>query len=162
MIQHKLIIILLFFLSTVDNTILRKLLIEQITCLQIDVKGKDKTTLAPSAVTVSTMFDLILSLCNRLIKLDFCHFGYRSTNCLFDILCSSYKSSTLTVLKISVEFFDDCLYLLDGRFNCLSTLIIHVEEIADTFRTTYNTVSMIVNYWVSETSFHFHRKNFPN
>jgi hypothetical protein len=55
-------------------------------------------------------------------------------------------SSTLTTLEIIVENFDDCLYLLDERLNCLSTLKIHVDEIASTSGTVDNTVSIIVSY----------------
>ncbi|CAF5048599.1 unnamed protein product, partial [Rotaria sp. Silwood1] len=104
-----------------SNTILRKLLIEQITCLKIDVK--DEPT-EPSPETLSIMFALILSLCKRLIKTSFCQLHNRSTFCTYDLSSTNIKSSTLTELKIQVETFDDCLYLLDERFNCLSTLII--------------------------------------
>ncbi len=94
------------------------------------------------------MFALVLSLCKRLIKLNFCQFYHRSTLCTFE-LSTNCKSSTLTALKINVKTFDDCLYLLDGRLNRLSTLIIHVKEIARTQGTIDNTVSIIVNYCVS-------------
>ncbi|CAF3733526.1 unnamed protein product, partial [Rotaria sordida] len=118
------------------NTILRKLLNEQITHLQIDVK--DTTGSPPLPENLSTMFVFILSLCKQLIKLDFCQFDHRSTFCTFD-LSTNCKSSTLTTLKIDVETFDDCLYLLDGRFNCLSTMIVHVGEITHTLATIDNT-----------------------
>jgi hypothetical protein len=39
-------------------------------------------------------------------------------------------SSILTKLTIKVSTFDDCLYLVDGRFNHLSTLIIDIEKMA--------------------------------
>jgi hypothetical protein len=39
-------------------------------------------------------------------------------------------SSTLTKLTIKVTTFDDCLYLLDGRFIRLSTLVIDIEKIS--------------------------------
>ncbi|CAF2931502.1 unnamed protein product [Rotaria sp. Silwood2] len=122
------------------NQILCKLLTEQITCLQIDVK--DNTTSPPLPETVSTVFALILSLCKQLIKLDFCQFDHRSTICRFDF-STNCKSSSLTTLKIHVKTFDDCLYLLDERLNCLSTLIIHVDEIAYTLETIDNTVSIM-------------------
>jgi hypothetical protein len=38
-------------------------------------------------------------------------------------------SSTLMKLKIYVDNFVDCLLLLDGRLDCLSTLIIKVSQI---------------------------------
>jgi hypothetical protein len=56
----------------------------------------------------------------------------------------------LTTLKINVKTFDDCLYLLDGRFNCLSMLVIEVESIADTLGTSDNTVSILLNSCVSK------------
>jgi hypothetical protein len=94
------------------------------------------------------MFAFILSLCKRLIKLDFCQFDHRPTICTLHLSSTNCKSSTLTALKIGVKTFDDCLYLLDGRLSCLSTLIIHVGEIADTLGIIDNTVSIIVNYCV--------------
>ncbi len=64
--------------------------------------------------------------------------------CTFDL--SMYcMSSTLTVLKINVKTFDDCLYLLDGRLDSLLKLIIHVKEISYSTTTIDNMVSVIVN-----------------
>jgi len=82
-------------------------------------------------------------------------------------------SSTLTELIIDVETFNDCLYLLDGSFNCLSKLIIYVLEIAYTIETTDNIVSIIVirekktvnsidKYALFPFFVCFDRKNFPN
>jgi hypothetical protein len=48
----------------------------------------------------------------------------------FDILQSTtYFSSTLTVLFIYVYLFDDCLVILDGRLNLLTTFIVEVKKI---------------------------------
>jgi hypothetical protein len=52
-------------------------------------------------------------------------------------------STTLTKLKINVEAFGDCLYLLDGRFTSLSTLLIHVQDITSAISIINNTVSII-------------------
>jgi hypothetical protein len=52
-------------------------------------------------------------------------------------------------MEINVKTFGDCLYLLDGRFNCLSTLIINIEIISSTSGTIDNTVSIIVNSYLS-------------
>ncbi|CAF2117090.1 unnamed protein product [Rotaria magnacalcarata] len=126
--------VLLNYLTS--NTILRKLLIEQITCLKIDVQDRPKE---PSPETLAAMFALIVSLCKRLIKLSFCQLFHRSTLCNFELSTTNFKSSTLIALKINVKTFDDCLYLLDGRFNCLSTLIIGVQIISNTPGTIDNT-----------------------
>ncbi|CAF4098336.1 unnamed protein product [Adineta steineri] len=55
-----------------NNTILRTLLNQQITCLTIDVK--DKPTEQSSSETLWIIFTLILSLCKQLNKLSFCQF----------------------------------------------------------------------------------------
>ncbi|CAF2141461.1 unnamed protein product, partial [Rotaria magnacalcarata] len=49
----------------------------------------------------------------------------------------NFMSSTLTNLKIHVEIIDDCLDL-DGRLNCLSTLIIKRTQISSTISNTDN------------------------
>jgi hypothetical protein len=51
-------------------------------------------------------------------------------------------SSTLIKLKINVSTFVDCLYLLDGRLDSLSTLIINVEEIHDPLLNIHTRVSI--------------------
>jgi hypothetical protein len=40
----------------------------------------------------------------------------------------SCTCSTLVKLKINIENFFDLAYLLDGRFHCLSTLIVNVVD----------------------------------
>ncbi|CAF4939647.1 unnamed protein product, partial [Rotaria socialis] len=85
------------------------------------------------------MFALILSLCKQLIKLNFCKWLHRAIYCTYKLSSINFKSSTLTTLKVNVKSFDDCLYLLDGRLNCLSKLIIGIKIIADTLGTIDNT-----------------------
>jgi hypothetical protein len=49
-----------------------------------------------------------------------------------DPLILNFRSSTLLYLDIKVQSYDDCLYLLDGRFNQLHTLIIDVVNSLNT------------------------------
>ncbi|CAF1042146.1 unnamed protein product [Adineta steineri] len=128
--------VLLKYLTVEDNTTLRRLLSEQITCLKLVFKYD--TTLSISG-TSSIIFALILSLCKRLVKLNFYEFFERSIICTFEISSMNCTSSTLTELVIDIKTFDDCLYLLDGRLNCLSKLIIYILEIANTIGTIDNT-----------------------
>jgi hypothetical protein len=121
---------------------LRKLLAEQITCLQIDVKDYP-TDSVPE--TLSLIFTLIIFLCKRLNQFDFCQWYGRATYCTVDLSSTNFKCSTLTVLKIYVKTFDDCLYLLDGRFIYLSALTIQIRAIEETSGTIDNTVSIIIN-----------------
>ena len=74
---------------------------------------------------------MILSLCKRLINLNFSQlFSYRNASiCIYELSKTICTSSTLTELRINVSTFNDCLYLLDGSFDNLSKLIINVKHI---------------------------------
>ena len=69
-----------------------------------------------------------------------------SMNSLYNVysLITNRVSSTLTKLKINVKTFDDCLYLLDGRFNCLSTLIIDIQKIRPLLANIDNMVKILL------------------
>ncbi|CAF1206246.1 unnamed protein product, partial [Rotaria sordida] len=118
--------ILLQYLT--GNSILHDLLTQQITHLNIDVPYELKSE---ASKTLSSIFVLILSLCQQLISLNFCQLfsDRKALICIFKLQSRSYMSSTLTKLKVNVARFDDCLCLLVGNLKCLSTLIIHVKQI---------------------------------
>ena len=46
---------------------------------------------------------------------------------LFNLSSTTFSSSTLTHLYVDVEYFDDCLCLLDGRLKQLNTLVIRLS-----------------------------------
>jgi hypothetical protein len=107
-------------------------------------------------MTGGDIFILILSLCKRLTHLNFCEsYHYRRLPIfkIYDPTSPSCMSSTLTNLKIRVLSFNDCLYLLDGRLDCLSTLIIHVEKILGPLSNRFNTVNMIFSHCFEEKHF---------
>jgi len=83
--------------------------------------------------TVVNIIALILSLCKQLTVLNFCDmFIKRKWNFPAFFLPSEIsRSSTLTKLKVNVVYFGDCLLLLDGRFQNLSTLIINVTYVRE-------------------------------
>ncbi|CAF5184012.1 unnamed protein product, partial [Rotaria magnacalcarata] len=108
----------------IDNLILRDLLAKQIRHLNIDMKK----TREQSSITVSKIFELIVSLCKNLAVLNFCDMfptRKRVIQTLY-MLRGNYTPSALTKLKINVPSLTDCLCLLDGPLVCLSTLIINV------------------------------------
>ena len=108
---------------------LRNLLSKQITHLHIDVSTENEG----DSETVSNLFILILSLCERLIDLQFTDI-FSGEFCLTPtvfLLLKNFRSSTLTKLEINLATFVDCLLLLDGRLASLSTLIIKVADIFD-------------------------------
>ncbi|CAF3052962.1 unnamed protein product [Rotaria sp. Silwood2] len=109
-----------------DDLILRDLLTKQITHLNIDIKTTEKIC----SKTSSKIFALILSLCKKLIVLNFCDMfpTQKYWGTCFYLLWKSYRPSTLVKLKINVATLTDCLYLLDGPLVCLSTLIINVRD----------------------------------
>ncbi|CAF1301761.1 unnamed protein product [Rotaria sordida] len=134
------------------DSILRNLLSEQITDLNIDIQYD---IIAQSTISLSEKFALILSLSKRLISLNFCQlFYYRTLSVWFVTRPSKIcMSSTLTKLKVEVKTFRDCLYLLDGRLDCLSTLIINVRYICVMSSRKYNTEKLPRLKHFSLTSF---------
>ncbi|CAF1440389.1 unnamed protein product [Rotaria sordida] len=117
----------LLFQYLTDHSILRDLLPNQITHLNIDIQNE---TISQLSEIASNIFALILSLTKRLIHLNFCQlFSHRRTwISIYYLLEISSMSSNLTELKINVETFFDWLYLLDGRLDSLSKLIINVRK----------------------------------
>ena len=59
----------------------------------------------------------------------------------FQISSPTVISSTLLKLKVCLESFSDCLYLLDGRFNQLHTLDVHIVSIFTPRQTINNKVN---------------------
>ena len=130
-----------FFLSIQGNRIVQKLL-EQIEYLEIDINNEPASS---SPETLLAIFTLLLSLCKRLIKLNFGYFFHRLPRCTFHLSSTGLNCSGLSSLKIKVETFDDCLYLLE-RLNCLSKLIISVKIISSISGIIDNTVSLFVYF----------------
>ncbi|CAF4143677.1 unnamed protein product [Adineta steineri] len=138
-----------------DHSALRDLLTQQITHLNIDIQS-DEVPILLSKISLY-MFILILTLCQRLIKLNFCQlFSYR--NSFLSIyklpkICPTY--STLMELKINVETFNDCLCLVDGRFDSLSKLTINVREIKYERKQINNEIKFPKLKYFSLTSFSY-------
>ncbi|CAF3287223.1 unnamed protein product [Rotaria sp. Silwood2] len=113
------------------DTILCHLLTNQITHLNVEIIGDITRDLSDE--NESNMFELILSLGKCLIDLTFSQWFLNRAFEIptLNITSTSCVSSTLTKLNIEVNTFDNCLYLLDGRLQCLSTFIINIFEIFD-------------------------------
>ncbi|CAF1402021.1 unnamed protein product [Adineta steineri] len=90
--------------------------------------------IAPDEIRCSTMeyiCNLILTVFINLNELIFYDASYQYHIRLMNYtLCPNFSSSSLSILKIKVQTFSVCLYLLDGHFNQLHTLYI---ELANTF-----------------------------
>jgi len=109
-----------------DDVILRDLLIKQITHLNIDIKCQ----ISLVKMTVLKVFELIISLCKNLMAFNFGDMLFSRKRVIpLNILQSrSYTCSTLVKLIINIQNFFDLAHILDGRFNCLSTLIVSVSD----------------------------------
>ncbi|CAF2122620.1 unnamed protein product [Rotaria magnacalcarata] len=121
----------MLFECLTGDSILHHLLTQQITDLNVDVPYKPKSKVSES---LSNIFALILSISQRLINLNFCQlFPYQKTTIsIYKLPSTSCVSSTLTKLKVNVETFDDCLYLV-RHLKYLLTLIIDVKKISLSF-----------------------------
>ncbi|CAF4618030.1 unnamed protein product [Rotaria sp. Silwood2] len=74
---------------------------------------------------------LHLDCLTNLISLTLYESSYKNRVllCFDDPLPPTFRSSTLLKLNIRVQCFEDCLYLLDGRFNQLHTLYVDIVDI---------------------------------
>ncbi|CAF3418679.1 unnamed protein product, partial [Rotaria sp. Silwood1] len=128
----------ILFQYLTGNSVLHDLLTQQITHLNIDVPYEPKSE---TSETLSSIFALILSVCQRMTNLNFCQlFSDRKASiCIYNLPSTSCISLTLTELKVNVATFDDCLFLLAGHLKCLSTLIIDVKNISWSLSTINNT-----------------------
>jgi hypothetical protein len=104
----------------------------------------DKSTDEFSSIEYySTVFNFILNLCQRLIKFHFCPYDYSLKTWSVQFSLMNCKSEILSELNVSVNSFDECLYLFNGHFPSLSVLIIRVKEIQYTSLIRRNTVNII-------------------
>jgi hypothetical protein len=78
--------------------------------------------------SIANIFECIFPMFMKLKYLLLYESSYK--NCVRlnfdDPLILNFRSSTLLYLDIKIQSYDDCLYILDGRFNQLETLIIGV------------------------------------
>lgn len=123
------------------DDILLHLLNKQITSLNIDMN--DKLTNDKSIEYFSIIFCFILKFCRRLTKFHFCSGYYRSETRAVQLSVKNCKSANLVELKVDVDSFDECLYLFDGHFPSLATLILNVKQIKHTSQRKTSTVNII-------------------
>ncbi|CAM4868756.1 unnamed protein product [Rotaria socialis] len=113
--------------SDLINGPISDLLMNKITHLTIDLNIKKEITRENSPM----IFEAILFFGKYLTDLKFYQVSSESNLTFFSWNNQNKEclSSTLNNLSIYVSNFDDCLYLLDGRFQSLSKLVIRIEMI---------------------------------
>ncbi|CAF3161616.1 unnamed protein product, partial [Rotaria sp. Silwood2] len=77
---------------------------------------------------IKRVFIHILTMFNNLKYLNFGQ-SLRYDRLSFYLSPPTVISSTLLELYVNLEYFSDCLYLLDGRFNQLHTLYVDIADI---------------------------------
>ncbi|CAF4842747.1 unnamed protein product, partial [Rotaria sp. Silwood2] len=82
-------------------------------------------------LSTRNIFDYIFIFFTNLIDLTFYESSYKNRLPLYfaDPPSHTFRSSTLLKLNVRIQSFDDCLYLLDGRFNQLHTLYVDLTSI---------------------------------
>jgi hypothetical protein len=82
---------------------------------------------------------------NNLIDLTFYDVSYSDIVRFMTVVPSpKFSSSTLLRLNIKVHNFDDCLWILDGRFNNLQSLYIDLIKICSSSIQIKDQVSLII------------------
>ncbi|CAF1591048.1 unnamed protein product, partial [Adineta steineri] len=137
-----------------DHSALRNLLTHQITHLNVDIQSEVPKLLSK---TSSYILIIILFRCQRLISLNFCQvFSYRNSFLsIYKLPETSCSYSTLMELKINVATINDCLCLLDGRFDSLSKLTINMKKVGYELEKKNNEIKLPKLKYFSLTSFSF-------
>ncbi|CAF3259377.1 unnamed protein product, partial [Rotaria sp. Silwood2] len=112
------------FLFT-DKNLSSDIFKNQITSLVVGIDSEKKTS-----SIVENICNNLFTMMNNLIHLIFYDESYKNiVRFMTDVPSPKFSSSTLLTLNIKVQNFDDCLYMLDGRFNNLQSLYIDLIKI---------------------------------
>ena len=112
--------------------------------MTLTINGKEEDTqLCSSEINfLGNIFFNVLIACRNLRHLKFyTSMPTKSGYITFGIQSPMFSSSTLVELHIKVYRFDDCLFLLDGRFNQLRILFVTTFHMFSLQRTTINKVN---------------------
>ncbi|CAF1527838.1 unnamed protein product [Rotaria magnacalcarata] len=116
----------------VDETPLSITFKNQITTLYITIDNNNNEDYMQTLLSVANICDYIFTVFTRLITFGIYESSYKNRVWLSfdDLVLPNFCSSTLVKLNVSVHNFDDCLYLLDGRFNQLHTFYVDLVFIS--------------------------------
>ncbi|UJR09953.1 hypothetical protein I4U23_014176, partial [Adineta vaga] len=127
-------------LSGLDNNVLNNLFKKQIISLCISFKRKQRSTDAENRI----IFEDIMTV---FTNLQYFRLNYSINAPYMSFITSppTFVPPTLLELHINVENFNDCLYLLDGRFKQLQSLHINTSCIFRTIRLIINNTESLPN-----------------
>ncbi|CAF0903123.1 unnamed protein product [Rotaria sordida] len=110
-----------------NGNIFTDLMKNQILSFIISIRQNRKQTSIKDKNTI--MFTNLFTMFTNLQYLNFCSSSIDSQYISFEISPPIFISSTLLELHVSVGSFNDCLYLLDGRFDQLRALYVNISWI---------------------------------
>ncbi|CAF1019815.1 unnamed protein product [Rotaria sordida] len=104
---------------------------DQITTLILTIDNNNNDDYEEMLLSATNIFDYIFTVFTNLIHLIFYESSFKNRVPLYfaDPPSHTFRSSTLLRLNVRLESFNDCLYLLDGRFNQLHTLYVDLTHI---------------------------------
>ncbi|CAF1157316.1 unnamed protein product [Adineta steineri] len=114
-----------------DETLTSATFKNQITTLAITIDNNNHECYEDMLLSAANIVNYILTVFTNLIYLTLYESSYKNrvpliSNNGFPL---TFRSSTLLKLNIRVQCFDDCLYLLDGRFNQLHTFCVDLVNL---------------------------------
>ncbi|CAF3369713.1 unnamed protein product [Rotaria socialis] len=89
------------------------------------------------------LFQRIIKIFTSLQYLNFCPSSIWYSRVSLKVFTENLASSTLLELHVTVNNFDDCLFLLDGRFNQLHTFYVNVTDMQSSQKTINNMVNNV-------------------
>ncbi|CAF1226607.1 unnamed protein product [Rotaria sordida] len=123
----------LYGLGLYDDITFTCIVKSQISSLVIDI-SRDKKQILSTDIN-KTVFTHIFTMFNNLQYLNFGPSSIWYQRISFDMPFPTITSLNLLELHICVDYFNDLLYLLDGRFNQLHTLDVNIYHIKYTHST---------------------------
>ncbi|CAF3350760.1 unnamed protein product [Rotaria sp. Silwood2] len=126
-----------------NETILTDLFKNQISSLTIRIRRDNKHMLTNDKSTM--IFTDIFTMFTNLQYLNFKPSSNCSQRLSFHFSPPIFISSTLLKLHVNVDHFDDCLYLLDGRFTQLRVLHVNTFNIRHSSHLTINNTENLPN-----------------
>lgn len=122
-----------------DESGLTPILKNNISRLIITISNQIK---GPTDYVIDTVCTHIFTVLTNLSYLNFLSTSYRNIVWFtFRRRPPAFFSSTLTELHIYLTYFNDCLYLLDGRFSQLHTFYVNIRVVLPPSPTIDNKVS---------------------
>jgi len=127
-----------------DENLLNHTLKNQISSLIVNISENLRRSSIDNVIKCA--FTHILTMFTNIKYLNFGESLRSDQRLSFYLSPPSVISSTLLELHVSLVYFSDCLYLLDGRFNQLHTLYVYIYEILSSYPERIEIIKQLNNF----------------